>query len=170
MTLASATLATGFETLEVTDNVNVAIGRIATAFTDYMAGSSVLGVSALPAILEAAPKTAMIGAMSGLNSLNGAAAAITAGITAFWNSLLGIEATIWIMVPPVIIVPSTLIVPAGLAGLQSVIQGAFDTNVNAKATLPVAAATLATEIHSTQLGATVQTQSVPSPPVVSPIL
>jgi hypothetical protein len=135
-----------------------------------MAESTVLGIEALPEILEAVPRTAMVEAMSGLNSPGGAAVAIAAGITAFWDSLLGIEATIWIMVSPVIITPSSLIAPTGLSSLATKIQEAFNTNLNAKSTLKVSSATLATKIHAVQLGATVETQAVPSSPVVSPIL
>ena len=170
MGLSSGTLATGLEALTPTDSVATAADRIATAFTDYMAQSSVLGVPAVPAVLSGAPKSAMVGAMGSLNSVGGAAGAIAAGVIAFWAAMLGTEATIWIMVPPTIIVPSTLIVPPGLGGMTSAIQGAFDGNVSGGLELAAAAATVATAIHGVNIGATVQTQVPPSPPVVTPIL
>ncbi len=170
MVLLANTLASGLESLEATDNVAIAINRLATAFTDYMAESSVLGILAVPAVLSGAPKTAMTGAMSGLNTPNGAAGAIAAGVSAFWAAMLGLEVAIWIMVPPTIIVPSTLIVPPGLGTLTTVIQAAFDANVASELALPAAAASIAAAIHGANIGATVQTQVPPSPPVVTPIL
>jgi len=170
MALVSATLASSLATLEPTDSVSVAIDRIATAFTNYFGGASVLGALAAPAVLDGAPKSAMAGAMGGLNSIGGAAGAISAGISAFWSALLGLEATIWIMIPPTIMIPSTTILPPGLGGLTAAIQGAFDANVAAGSDLASAANTLAAAIHGTQLGGTVQTQVPPSAPVASPIL
>lgn len=168
--LNSGTLASGLEALEPTDVVATAIDRLATAFTDYMQESSVLGVPATPGILSGAPKSAMVGAMSGLNAPDGAAGAIAAGVAAFWAAMLGTEVAIWVMVPPTIIVPSTLIVPPGLGGMQSAIQGAFDGNVAGELDLAAAAATVAAAIHGANAGATVQTQVPPAPPVVTPIL
>lgn len=170
MTLTATTLASGLETLEVTDDVNVAIERIATAFTNYMVESSVLGITAEESILAAVPKTAMQGAMSGLNLPNGAALAMSLGITAFWTAMLGIEITIWTMVPPVVIIPSSLVAPVGLAGLQVAIQTVFTANTAAALSLSDAATAVANAIHTIQIGATVQTQIPPAPPVITPIL
>ncbi|MGW8177436.1 MAG: hypothetical protein ACWGQW_01350 [bacterium] len=171
MPLNSSTLSSGLEALEPTDSVATATDRIATAFTDYMAESTVLGVFAISAILSAAPKAAMAGAMGSLNTEGGAAGAIAAGVAAFWSAMLGIEATIWApQVPPTIIVPSTVIPPPGLGGMTAAIQGAFDGNVAGGLGLAAAAATVAAAIHGANAGATVQTQAVPSPPVVTPIL
>jgi len=170
MTLAAATLASGLEALEVTDDVNVAIERIATAFTDYMVEAGVLEIPAEETILSAVPKTAMIAAMAGLNAPNGGALAMANGIIAFWNALVGIEITVWIMVPPIVIIPASLLVPVGLSGLQAAIQAAFTANVAAEASLSDAATTLANAIHTIQLGATLETQTPPASPVITPIL
>lgn len=170
MVLLANTLASGLEALEPTDNVSVAIDRFASAFVDYMTGSSVLGVPANSGVLGAAPKSAMIGVMGGLNTADGAATAIASGISSFWSAMLGVEATIWTMVPPTIIVPSTLIIPPGLGGLASAVQGAFDANVAGELSLSAAAATVAAAIHGVNSGASVQTQVPPTPPVVTPIL
>ena len=170
MALVSATLASGLEALTATDNVATAIDRIAAAFVDYMAGASLLGVPAVSGVLSGAPRSAMVGAMAALNSVNGAALAVSSGISAFWSAMIGTEVSIWLIPPPAVVIPGTLIIPPGLAGLQSAIQGAFDANVAAGATLSASATTLATAIHATQLGATVQVQTPPAAPVVTPIL
>lgn len=169
MALIPAPLASGLEALVPTDQVSDAIARIGQAFDDYFQGASVSGITPVPGSTAAA-RSAMEGAMSGLNAPNGAATAIAAGITQYWTALGPLIATVWI-VPGFTVVPASLVPPPGLGGLQAAIQGAFDANVAAEATLSAAANQVATAIHGTQSGGTVTLQPIaPGPPVVTPIL
>lgn len=170
MPLLPAPLSSGLANLEPTDDVNSAIETIASAFVDYFSGASVLGIVAVPAILSGVPKTAMKGAMTGLNDTDGAAGAISDGIAAFWDALVGIEVTVWIMVPPTVITPGSLVAPPSMSGLESAIQGAFDGNVAGELELTEAANVLATAIHGTQLGGLIETVTPPSAPIESPVL
>lgn len=167
--LAIPPLASGLEALTPTDQVVDAINQIATAFDDYYQNASVSGVPVAGGTTAPA-KTAMIGAMGGLNAPGGAAAAIAAGITTYWTTLGPLIAAIWI-VPGFTVVPLSLVPPPALGTLTAVVQAAFDANVGAESDLSTSANNVATAIHGTQSGGTVTLQPIaPGPPVITPIL
>ena len=170
MPLTPATLASGLEALTPTTDVEAAKAAIADAFVDYFVESTVFGISAVKAVLSGVPRTAMIGAMGSLNAPGVGALAIQSGIQAFWAGLLGIEVTIWILVPPIVITPSTTIPPVGNATIAAVIQPIFNANVAAEADLSTAASNVASAIHGTQSGGTITTVTPPAAPVPTPIL
>ena len=167
MPLTPSVLVSGLEALVPTDSASDPITRIGAAFDDYFQGASVSGVPVGGS--TAAAKSAMEGAMSGLNAPDGAAAAISAGITAYWGVIAPAAATLWIV--PGFTIPAPAVPPPGLAGLTSAVQGAFDASVAAEDDLAAAANTLATAIHGTQSGGIVTlVPVVPGPPVPTPII
>jgi len=157
MTRSAATLATGFATLVPTANVNVAKTRIANAFVAYFSEAVVAGSQANSVALGGAPKTAMVAAMTELNTSGGAAAAIAAGIVAFWGGLSGIEASVWDDVPLWLrLIPGSIVPPDGNVDLVEALEGAFATCQATKPSLEDASIIIADAIHGTQAGGTVQ--------------
>lgn len=163
MALVQATLASGLQAMTPTDTESVAIDAFADAFESYFAGASVLGI---PAGSLAAPKAAMKAAMVGLSAPNGAAAAIAAGVLAFWTTLAPLATTIWAGTIGPIIPPA--VPPPGLGGIAAAVQAVFTANRAGGASLAAAAASVAAALHPTQLGATVNLG--PPPPGGTPLV
>jgi hypothetical protein len=161
MVLVPAPLATGLTDMVATDDTSAAIDVFASAFVDYFGGASVLGIPANAGVIGGAPKTAMIAAMSGLNSIDGAAQAIQDGVTAFWNAVLPLALTVWPGTVGPIIPPA--IAPPGLAGIASAVQAAFDANTAGGLSLSACASAVASAIHGTQAGGLVNLGPPPPP-------
>lgn len=122
MAMLQTTLATELKALALYNDEPSAIQAWADAFANYFQGdgategaqSNALYIT--PAAIPAA-KAAMVGAMTGLSTAG--AAAIQAGIVAFWGAL--VPATAW---------PTTTAItpPPGLSGLAVALQAVFDAN------------------------------------------
>jgi len=162
MPLVQATLATNLESMEPVDNEADAIDNFATAFDDYFQGSSVIGTPVSGT--TAAAKTAMKGSMTGLLETDGAAA-ITAGVIAYWGVIIPAVATLWVLVPPLTVGTP----PPTLAAITAALTATFASNTSGKLSLAAAAATVAAAIHANQLGGTATQATLPSP-TVQPIL
>jgi len=161
MPLSQSKLATELEAMEPAGDELTAIQNFATAFNNYFKDATA-GVPAIPATLDPA-KSAMVGAMTGL-SITGAAA-IQAGITAYWGVVALSGATIWILVPPIAAVTP----PPGLGGLVASLAAAFTANTVGALDLIASAAAIAAAIHSTQSGA-LALITPPPPNVTVPIV
>lgn len=150
-----------------TSSEATAIQNFADAWHTYFQGASVSGVPAVPAALASA-KSAMIGAMTGL-SVTGAAA-IQAGVIAYWGGVATAFAAIWIIPPNTVV---AAIPPPGLSGLAASLAPVFASNsADPTKTIAQATAAIAAVLHTSGgLGgiATVQPPPV-APPVPTPIL
>jgi hypothetical protein len=162
MALVQSTLASGLEAMEPTDSEATAIQRFADAFDDYFAGASVLGIPAGAA--RAPAKAAMIAAMTGLSSPNGAAGAIAAGISAYWTTVAPLALTVWPGTVGPIIPPA--VPPPGLGGIAGALSAVFSANTSGGLSLSASAAAVAGAIHPTQLGGMVNLG--PPPPGGTP--
>jgi hypothetical protein len=163
MALVQSTLASGLEALEPTDDEAIAVQRIADAFDDYFAGASVNGSPAVPAAL-APCKAAMVAAMTGLSTTGGAAAAIQAGILAYWTTLLPLASAVWPATVGPVIPPA--VPPAGLAGIAAALAPVFTANTSGGLSLVASAAAVAAALHPLQLGGLVNLG--PPPPGGTP--
>jgi hypothetical protein len=130
------------EAMAPTDQEPTAIQNFADAWETYFKDASVMGAPTVPGSLAGA-KSAMIGAMTGLSTAG--AAAISAGITAFWGVVAGASASIW---------PGTLAaIPApGIGGVAAAITPVFAANTAGKLEIGPAMQAIAAAIHPTQLG------------------
>jgi hypothetical protein len=155
MALVQATLATELEAMVHTDTEAAAISNFATAFDNYFQGASVLGTPVTGS--TAAAKAAMIGAMTGLSTTG--AAAITAGITAYWGVITPAVATIWVLVPPLV----SATPPPTLAAITAALTATFTANKDASLSLSASAAAVAANIHTNQLGGIAIQSTLPSP-------
>lgn len=147
MALIQTTLGSQLANMAAVDNEIDAINNFATAFENYFYGASVAGVPATAGTLATAI-TALKAAMTGLSTSGNAATAIQSGIQAFWTTILPLGATIWIVVPAIILVTQ----PPGLGGISSAVQSAFTSNTSGKLDLTNSANAVAAAIHPTQLG------------------
>lgn len=167
MALVSNTLASGLANMAPTNAEATAIANFADAWTTYFQGASVAGVPAAGGTLAGA-KSAMIGAMTGL-SVTGAAA-MQAGITAFWGVIASSFAAIW-LIPPSVVVAA--IPPTTLSGIAAALAPVFAANAaDPTKTIAQATSAIATVLHTNGgLGgiATVQPPPV-APTVPTPIL
>lgn len=150
-----------------TNSEATAIQNFADAWDNYFKGASVSGVSAVPAALASA-KSAMIGAMTGLSTTG--AAAMQAGIIAYWGAVSTGFAAIWLIPPNTVVAAAP---PTGLSGLAAALTTVFATNAaDPTKTIGQATAAIAAVLHTTGgLGgiATVQPPPV-SAPIPTPIL
>jgi len=161
MTLSAATLAAELEALEPTSNASEAIERLAYAWEAYF-GDATVGVTAVADGTLTAARAAMVGAMPGLSV--DAAAAIQAGITAWWTAVAGSAAVIWAgNAPPVL----SATVPPSLATIGAALTAAFSANTAASADLATAANVIANVLHPLTLGAVA---SIGPPASTLPIL
>jgi hypothetical protein len=170
MPLTDSTLASGLEAMTPVDNEPDAISALATAFHDYFAEASVLGVPTNGGSLAGA-KSAFEAAAVGLSANGAGALAIQNAITAFWGQVAASAATIWTPPPP-IPPPTAATPPASLAGIAAALTAVFAANLAAEADLASAAADIATAIHATQAGgiALIPPPPPPTNPGPQPIL
>jgi hypothetical protein len=145
-----------------------AAAALVAAWDAYFAESSVNGIPATPGAYSAG-SAAMLGALTGMSAPGGGAAAIAAGVTAFWGAIASLPTPIWITAPIVLVPP--IVPPPGLGGMVGALTAAFAANTASKAPLPAAAATIAAAMHgSGGVGATVPGSVPPAPPAPLPIL
>lgn len=169
MALVSSVLGSGLAAMVPTPTEATAIAAFVSAWDAYFAGASVLGIPATPGTY-AAGLSAMQGAMTGMSAPGGAAAAIQAGVQAFWGAILAQGAVIFVMVPPSGVIPP-LVPPPGISGIAAALTGVFASNTSGMVPLPTAADNVASAIHPAGgLGGTAPVQTPPAPPVPTPIL
>ena len=162
MPLTAATLKSGLEALEPTDDPMAAANKIADAFDAYFK-ENVAGP--IPGTGDVGAKATMLGSLSGLDAPSGAAAIIAAGITAYWGVVAGAAAAVWIAVPPAI----SAVPPAGLAGLAPALIASFVANTSGELSLADSAGAMADAIHGTQSGGMVIfPPPAPPPPGLGP--
>lgn len=168
MPLSSSTLADGLEALAPTDSEAAAISAIVSAWDAYFGGSTVSGVTATPGSYAAGLST-MQTALVGMSATGAGAAALAAGVTAFWSGIAGLATTIWITAPVVLVPP--IVPPAGLAALPAALAAAFASNTSGSSSLADSAAAVAAALHTNGgLGALVPGSVPPAPPAPLPIL
>jgi hypothetical protein len=167
MALVQNTLANGLANMAPTSSEATAIQNFADAWDTYFQGASVAGVPCAGGTTSAA-KSAMIGAMTGL-SVTGAAA-MQAGVTAYWGAITPSAATVWV-VPPNTVPSATP--PPGLGGLSALLLAVFASNAaDPTKTISQAASAIAAVLHTNGgLGGIAVVQPPPvAPPVPTPIL
>lgn len=170
MPLIIPALAAGLGTVQPAEQEGVAVSALTSAWLNYVQGASVLGVPALRPVLDGLPRQAFQGPLNGIALQGTAATRLQAAILAFWAACGPLATAIWIIPPPTIIVPGTLIPPPGNASLAASILADFVSNTSGKLQLQAAGAVLARTIGLAQLGGTIQTQVLPAAPVITPIL
>lgn len=169
MPLLVPTLAAGLAALPATDQESVALDAITRAWLDYVQGASVVGIPALRPVLDGLPRLVFQRTLSGVRD-NTFATQLQAAIVAFWGACGPLASAIWIVPPPMIIVPGSLVPPLGNLVLAAQLSSDFATITSAKLPAAAAASITARTIGLAQLGAVIQTQVPPAVPVTQPIL
>ena len=147
MTLLPATLASGLEGMEPTDDEPTAINNFVDAWEDYFSNASVSGVVTTPGTLTTALTTMKAG-LVGMSEASAGAALIQTAITTFWATVAATAATIWVVVPAIL----SATPPPGLGGIATALTSAFAGNQTGKLDLAASALVVATALHLTQLG------------------
>jgi hypothetical protein len=140
MAMTSTKLGNELAALTPTNSEATAVSRLATAWNNYFLDSTVLGAAAVPAALVAA-KAAMQAALVGLST--GGAAAIQAGIIAYWGVVVTVAPTIWISVPPV----TAATVPPTLSGIAAALTPVFASNTSGSKSLVDSMNAIAAVLH-----------------------
>ncbi len=165
MPLVQATLADELLALEPVGDEPGAIDNLASAWENYFADASVLGIPTTVGSLAAAT-TAMKGALVGLSVAGAGAAKLQAGIVAFWGVVAVSAATIWLTVPP----PLSATPPPGLAGIAAALTPVFASNAAGSLSLADSANAVAAVLHPLQLGGIALIPPPPAGPGPQPIL
>lgn len=147
MVMLSTSLASELENMTPTDQESEAIDRFASAWETYFYDSVVGAIPANPGTLAAATN-AMKAAMVGLGTQDNGAAAIQAGITAFWGIVATSAAAIWTTAPPC----TGATPPPNLATISSSLASVFSSNTSAELGLSDACNAIAASLHSSNLG------------------
>ena len=147
MTLLSATLATGLESMESTDSEATAIDNFVVAWGNYFENASVSGIPTAPGTLTAALDVMKSG-LVGMSNANAGAAIIQTAITTFWTTIAASAGTVWVVAPAII----TATAPPGLGGIGAALTAAFSGNQSGSLDLAASAAVVAAALHLTQLG------------------
>lgn len=155
MTMSATTLKNELVNMGLFTDEPSAIAGWAAAFRKYFE-DAVAGAVPVTKPALATPEAAMVGAMAGLSTAG--AAAITAGITAFWTSLAASPAAYF--TGATVITP-----PPGLAGLTALLTATFATNTSTSASASAAYTAIAANIHTSNAGGSA---TLPGP-VVTPI-
>lgn len=121
-------------------NVAAAIISWATAFDNYMAASTCNGAPLNPAVASVA-SLAMQGALAGLGA--GGAAALAAGVTAYWAAL---------NVPGAYGASLSVTPPPGVGGLAAALTAVFAANTSGALVVPGAQDAIAAAWHPLMLG------------------
>ncbi len=145
MVLLANKLATELEGMVAVATEVEGIDNFATAFENYFADSVVTAIPVNPNSLTSST-SALKAAMPGANV--DAAAAIQAGIVAFWGQVVIDFALIWTTAPVLIAV----VPPTGLGGITAALNPVFVSNKDAALELPAAVAQIAAVLHPIQLG------------------
>lgn len=157
MALSQATLANELQALEPSGAEATAIDNLVGAWENYFEDATVLGIPVTTGSLATAVLS-MRGALIGMSADGAAAAAIQAGVTAFWGVIALSAATIWLTVPP----PLSASPPPGLGTIAGVLDPVFISNAAGSLSLADSAIALAAVLHPTQLGGIAL---IPPPPV-----
>jgi hypothetical protein len=135
MAMLQTTLADELQALGLYDNEPDAIQAWADAFAAYFEDAESNAVIIASAAIPAA-KAAMVSAMTGLSTAG--AAAIQAGIVAFWGAL--VPATAWLTT-------TAITPPPGLSGLTAALQAVFDANTTGGLSKDASMTAIAGAIH-----------------------
>jgi len=160
MPLTPALLATELDTqVQNAATEPPARAALALAWTNYFYNATSNGVPVTPGSLAGA-QAAMDAALTGMSATGAGAAALQSGITAFWTTIVG--------TPAAIFVAATLITPPPtLAGIAAAVQPVFASNTMPGVTKTQALNAIATVLHAN--GRIGGTATFPGP-VVAPIL
>ena len=121
-----------------------AIAGWAASFREYFEQAQAAAIPIIPAALGA-PEAAMVAAMTGLSAPGSAAAAITAGVTAWWASLA--------LTPAAYFAGCTAITPPpGLAGLTALLAATFAANISGALSAAASYDAIATNIVAVNSG------------------
>ncbi len=159
MPMSPSNLAASMEFMTPTDQENLAINAFADAWESFFSQAQCGPIPIVPIAL-AAPKSAMIAAMTGLSVAG--AASILSGITAWWTICVANAAVLF---------PTALLItpPPGLAALTPALIAAFTANTLGKLELGPACDVLAAILYST--GGLGGMAIIPTPtPTPTPIL
>lgn len=147
---------------------STAITNITNAFDTYIMDAVANSISI---VRPSTAKADMQSAMAALNTSNQGAAAIAAGVTAYWNDIISQHSSTF----PT---STAVVAPSGIASLASALQATFNSNaaVNltglSSAQISAAVATMLTNIantiHAACIGPTPGTVTVP-PGTIGPI-
>ena len=136
------------------------IDNFATAFENYFYDSVVTAIP-VNSLSLVNSTNALKGAMTGASV--DAAAAIQAGIIAFWAQVVIDFALIWTTAPVLVLV----VPPTGLSGIATALLSVFTSNKDLVLELEAAVAQIAAVLHPTQLGG-IATLG-PPPPAGTPV-
>lgn len=140
--------------------------NFADAWEAYFLGASVSGVPVSGSLASA--KSAMIGALVGMSLPGGGAAALSAGIGAWWGVIATAAPTLWLIPPNT--VPSA-IPPATIGGIPAALAPVFAANTAAGLPAPAAMANVAAVLHGLGgLGGMASVLPPAGPAVPTPIL
>lgn len=162
MPLNPSTLANQLANMTPTDSEIEAIGKFTDAYIAFMSEAQCGPYPIIPAALQGTPKTAMMGAMTGMSTAG--AASIQLGITAFWGAMVPIAITLF--PTATVIVP-----PPTLATISGLLIPVFTANTSGKLELQPACTTIASVIYTGSLGGMAAIMIPPAPsPIPTPIL
>ena len=163
MPMVSPDLADGLEALVPTSDVSAAISALADAWETYFAQATVGPTGVASGTLTAA-KGAMVAALASLNATSGGAAAIQAGIVAWWGAVVPAAAVIWAgNTPPVL----SATPPPSLSTIAAALAPVFASSTSGSLSLQDAVAAIAAVLHPLNLGGIA---AVGPPPGTVPIL
>lgn len=165
MPLLPTTLADGLKTLQPVNTEAEGINNFMTAWENYFKLASVAGIPTATGTLTPY-LNAMRGALTGIGQQDAAATKLQTAITAFWGSVCGAAATIWVTVPPVI----SATPPPALGSIAATLNGVFAANISGELPLDACATAIANALHTLMLGGIAVQQAPPAPPVNTPIL
>jgi len=149
MVMLSSDLADGFAELAPTSNASSAITALADAWEAYFVEATVGPTQIVAGTLTAA-KASMVTALADLNTPAGGAAAIQAGIVAWWGVVTPAAAVIWAgNTPPVL----SATPPPSLATIAAVLVPVFASNTASSLSAQGAATAIAAALHPLNLGA-----------------
>lgn len=162
MVMVSTTLASELENMTPESDENVVIDRFTSAWETYFYDASVGGIPANGSSLASAT-SAMKTAMIGMTQPNAGATSIQNGIIAFWGIVASAAASIWTTAPPC----TGATPPPTLSTISATLEGVFASNVASKLNLTDACSTIASALHTLNLGGICV---IPSPGAPTPIL
>lgn len=167
MALSASTLSSALQAMTPTDSEATARQRFADAFETYFLDATVSGAPLVPASIGPG-LSALASALVGMSATGAGAAALAAGVSAFWTAQLGLATSMWITAPIVLVPP--IVPPAGLAGLAATLTSTFESNRAGGLSLAQACDQLAAVIHAACSGGGVPGSVPPAPPAPIPIL
>ena len=140
-----ATLETELNNLALYDTEAAAITGWVNAFSTYFADATTATKGTIFARGDPAARTAMVAAMTGLSTAG--AAALTAGIVAFWNHGVNRPNVWWATC-------TAIAPPAALATLEAELDATFAQNIAEEASKALSMQRIAGKIHTACNGGT----------------